>query len=219
MSMSKTSIGYCVVVTMAAAATIVTPPALAETSAKQAYAQAVPAESLKKMSAVDRLLAIEEIKQLSLRYSRCITQKDWECVRGLFTADFVMGGRTTGPEGFIDVMRYAGTYDRVSTVLRAHGAEIEMLSPTTARGIVGADFTFYQQPGQSFENSGKEVVAPGQETHTDTYYYHTYEKVNGIWKIKTLDHVSFDLRADFSGYTRIFERAYVTPEGVPPYKR
>lgn len=219
MKMLNTTIKYCLAVTMAAAGAAVPATALAQTTAKQAYAQAVPAESLKKVSAVDRLLAIEEIKQLSLRYSRCITQKDWECVRGLFTADFVMGGRATGPEGFIDVMRNAGTYDRVSTVLRAHGAEIEMLSPTTARGIVGADFTFYHPPGQRFAVTGKEVVAPGQETHTDTYYYHTYEKVSGVWKIKTLDHVSFDLRTDFTGYTRIFERAYVTPEGVPPYKR
>lgn len=194
----------------------------AQENAKQAYAQAQPAESLKRMSAVDKLTAIESIKQLPMRYGRCISQKDWQCVRELFTADFYYdccGGRAVGPEGFIQVMRDAGTYDRVFTVLQTHGSEIEILSPTTARGITAADFTFYYPPGQSFPTTGKEVVAPGQESHTPTYYYQTFEKVDGTWKIKTSDHISFDLRRDFRPYNKMYDRAYVAPDGTQPHKK
>jgi hypothetical protein len=168
------------------------------------------------MSATDRLLAIEEIKQLPLRYGRCISQKDWACVRGLFTEDMAMNGHSIGPEGFVDVMRKVGPYDRVSTVLHTFGSEIEILSPTTARGIVTADFTFYYPPGSSFQPSGKEVVAPGQQTHTDTYYYQTYVKVGDAWKIRTLDHAAFDLRTDSSATTKVFEPKAVDPAGAQP---
>jgi SnoaL-like domain len=199
---------------------ITSPPTFAQENVKQAYDQAVPQESLKTMSAVDRLLAIEEIKQLPLRFGRCTSQKDWNCVRDLFTPDFVMSGhQTTGGEGFIQVMHDAGLYDRVDTVLHIHGHEVEILSPTTARGIAAADYTFYYPLGQSFPITGKEAVAPGQQTYTATYYYQTYEKVDGKWKIKTFDHVSFDLKTDHSPYTVIMPNAYVTPDGVPPYKR
>jgi hypothetical protein len=189
------------------------------TSAKAAYANAKPSDSLKHMSGTDKLLAIEEIKQLSLRYGRCISQKDWVCVRDLFAPEFLFVSRTMTPESFIDIQHSAGTYDRVMAVVHVLGEEIEILSPTTARGIVTGDFTFYYPLGQSFPTTGKEAVAPGQQSHTDTYYYETYEKLDGRWKIKTLDHPSFDLRRDQSAYTRIFEGAYTTSEGVPPIKR
>jgi hypothetical protein len=221
--MLKTMFRNCLFTsTVVVSATIACSPALAEENAKEAYDQAIPQESLKKMSAVDKLLAIEEIRQLPLRYGRCISQKDWDCVRKLFAPDFVMSAgphRIYGDEGFIQVMHDAGTYDRVMTVLHIHGHEVEILSPTTARGIAAAAFTFYYPPGQSFPITGKEVVAPGQQTYTPTYYYQTYEKVDGKWKIKTLDHVSFDLKTEHSPYTFIMPNAYVTPNGVPPYKR
>jgi len=193
-----------------------------EETAKQTFDRAVPQESLKKMSAVDKLLAIEEIRQLPLRYARCISQKDWNALREVFAPDFYYldgPNRVHGPEGFIQVMRERGQYDRVMTVLHIHGHEIEILSPTTARGIAAADFTFYYPLGQSFPTTGRESIAPGQQTYTPTYYYQTYEKVDGQWKIKTSDHLSFDLRRDVSPYTGIMPNAYVTPDGVPPYKR
>src|SRR5882757_1018094 len=190
-----------------------------QSSAKSAYLMALPTDALKRMNPVDKLVAIEEIKQLPLRYGRCISQKDWACVRGVFTPDFTMNGRLMGPEGFINVMHLAGTYDRVATVLHMHGMEIEILSPTTARGIVAADFAFFYPPGSPLQPSGKEVVQPGQQTHTDTYYYQTYTRIDGAWKIRTLDHVSFDLRTDVSATTKVFERAYTTPDGVPPVKQ
>jgi hypothetical protein len=129
------------------------------------------------------------------------------------------GHQTTGGEGFVQVMHDAGLYDRVDTVLHIHGHEVEILSPTTARGIAAADFTFYYPLGQSFPTTGKEVVAPGQQTYTATYYYQTYEKIEGKWKIKTFDHVSHDLKTEHGPYTAIMPNAYVGADGVRPYQR
>ncbi len=215
-------------VKVALAQTAPTPPAAQsseipdEDTAKKAYARATPQPSLKKLNTVDRLLAIEEIRQLPLRYARCITQKDWDCVRALFTPDFYYEdgpNRVHGPEGFIDVMKRAGTYDRVVCTLHIHGHEVELLSPTTARGIAGADFTFYYPMGQSFPTTGKEVVAPGEQRNSPTYYYQTYEKIDGQWKIKTSDHISFDLRTDYASHTKVNDKAYVTPDGLRPYQK
>ena len=142
-------------------------------------------------------------------------------MRGVLAPDFYYldgPNRVHGPEGFIQVMHERGQYDRVMTVLHIHGHEIEILSPTTGRGIAAADYTFYYPLGETFPTTGKESVAPGQQTYTATYYYQTYEKIDDKWKIKTSDHLSFDLKRDFSPYTVIMPNAYVI-DGVPPYKR
>jgi SnoaL-like domain len=177
-----------------------TQSAFAQSNAREAFAQAAPEPSLKQMTPVDRLLAIEDIKQLPLRYCRCVSQKDWDCWRDLFAPDFyydVPGlPRTQGPDGIIELMRTLGPYDRLVSVFYSHGAEIELLSPTKARGVWAADYMFYYPPNQKYPTTGKEVVAPGQQTHTYTYYYQTYEKIGGQWKIKTSDHISNDLRRD-----------------------
>jgi len=44
--------------------------------------------------------------------------------------------------------------------------------------------------GGNFPVTGKEVVGPGEESHTPTYYYRTYTKVDGKWRLKTNDHIS-----------------------------
>lgn len=217
--MLRSTFGRSLAVLLTVITTLLITPALAQPGTRSAYAQAVPAEGLEQLSPVEKLLAIEEIRGLSLRYGRCISQKDWTCVRALFTPNFRMNGHPFNPDGFIDVMRQVGAYDRVVAVLNVHGAEIEILSPKTARGIVAADFTFYFPPDSPYRATGTEIVAPGQQMHTETYYYHTYEKVDEGWKIKTLDHVEADLRTKFSGHTKVFKDAYTTPDGVIPVER
>jgi len=36
------------------------------------------------------------------------------------------------------------------------------------------------------------------ESETPTYYYQTYVKVDGKWRLRTNDHVSFDMRRTFT---------------------
>lgn len=187
---------------------------------KKAYLAAVPQDSLKKMSAVDTLVAIEEIKLIALRYARCITQKDWQCLKNdVFAADFYYldgPARVHGWAGFMDDMKSAGCYDRVFCRVTVSGQEIELASPTLARGISTADFTFGWMGG-NFPVTGKEVVGPGEESHTPTYYYRTYTKVDGKWRLKTNDHISFDLRRTSEAHVKYRESAFVGADGsLPP---
>jgi len=187
----------------------------AQSNAREVFEQAKPEPSLKQMTPVDRLLAIEEIRQVPLRYCRCVSQKDWDCWHDLFAPDFYYDvprmGRMKGPDGIVQFLRDVGPYDRVNSIFHSYGVEIEMLSPTKARGVWGADYIFYYPPNQKYEPTGKEVVAPGEQTHTYTYYYQTYVKIAGKWKIESSDHISNDLRMDKSPGISI-------PEHSPPPK-
>src|SRR6266478_1084697 len=42
------------------------------------------------MSAIDKVVAIEEIHQLKARYFRCVDTKDWDCWRAVFAPDFTI---------------------------------------------------------------------------------------------------------------------------------
>ena len=89
------------------------------------------------MSTADRLLAIEEIHQLKARYIRCLDMKDWVCWEGVFAPTFHFKNGTTewhGPKEMVESTHGTGIFDRVKTVHHAHMPEIEILSPTTARG-------------------------------------------------------------------------------------
>jgi hypothetical protein len=213
--MCKMTGKYALVLLTVLAGSTLAMPAFAQSNAREAFAQAKPEPSLKQMTPVDRLLAIEDIRQLPLRYCRCVSQKDWECWKDLFAPDFYYDvprmARIQGPEGIVQFLRDVGPYDRVNSVFNSHGVEIELLSPTKARGVWGADYMFYYPPNQKFETTGKEVVSPGQQTHTYTYYYQTFEKVSGKWKIKTSDHITNDIRRD-SG------PGIAVPEQAPPPK-
>jgi hypothetical protein len=150
------------------------------------------------MSAVDRLVAIEEIHQLKARYFRCVDTRDWDCWRAVFAPDFAYrNSPVRGPEGAIQVVQQVGTYDRVKTVHHGHMPEIEILSPTTARGIWAADYMHYYPLGQPYKATGKEVAAPGKGNHTWAYYHETYVKLDGKWKIQSLEQKH--LRVDDTG--------------------
>lgn len=167
------------------------------------------------LSPVDRLLAIEDIKQLKARYFRCVDQKDWECWRNVFAPDFVYqrpSGEIRGGDGMIEFIRMVGLSDRVKTVHHGHMPEIEILSPTTARGIWAANYLHHYPLGQPYETTGKEVAAPGKGNETFTYYYETYVKIDGKWLIQTMDNASHRLRTDDSGGILIPEPAQTSKQ-------
>jgi hypothetical protein len=203
-AMLKSGFIHCLgTVTLVVLVTPALQPVCVEETAKQAYDQALPRESL--------LWSMHQSEGLGVR-SRC------------FHARFLLPQwrlPSPRPRGLIKVMRDAGTYYRVDVVLHIHRHEIELLSPTTARGFAAADYTFYYPPGQSFPTTGHEAygIVPEETLYSPTSYYQTYEKVDGKWKIKTSDHNSFDLKRDFRPYTIVMPNAHVTPDRVPPYKR
>ena len=123
----------------------------------------------------DHLLEIEAIKQLKARYCRLLDTKDWTAWRGIFADDFVSdtseaGGKIiSGADDFVAFTRKAlGTQP---TVHQVHAPEIELTSPTTARGVWALE----------------DVVrfGPGVNLHGYGHYTETYEKVDGQWRIKS----------------------------------
>jgi hypothetical protein len=135
----------------------------------------------------EELAAIEAIKALKARYFRAMDTKDWPAFEAVFTADATMdvSGELGGGDDDAGIIRgnaairafVQGAVDDVTTVHHGHMPEIEITSPTTARGIWAMQ-DFLQMPEGS-PLGMKSMVGWG-------HYHETYELVDGEWKIKTL---------------------------------
>jgi hypothetical protein len=130
------------------------------------------------MDQVERLVAIEEIKRLKARYFRCVDTKDWDSLAELFAADgtFVTAGRPDlplhGPEEIIGFLRLA--MEHVVSIHHGHMPEIDITSPTTASAIWAMnDVLRWTVPSELSELRGW------------GHYTETYERVDGVWRIKT----------------------------------
>ena len=139
------------------------------------------------LSIADQAMAIEEIHQLKARYMRCMDAKDWVCWEGVFAPDFHFKAGSlewhSGKE-MVQSTHLTGLFDRVKTVSHAYTPEIEILSPTTARGTWACDF-FHYWPAGTGKAEGKEIVTPGHWNHTDGYYHDTYVKIGNKWFIQS----------------------------------
>lgn len=132
------------------------------------------------MDDIERLVAIEAIKQLKARYFRCMDTKDWAGFAGVFSDDAVMDmSQETGEviEGggqvIADYVRNA--VDPVETVHHGHMPEIDVTSPTTATGVWAMMDVLRWPAGGPMG----EMVAYG-------HYHESYEKRDGEWKITRL---------------------------------
>lgn len=122
-----------------------------------------------------RLLAIEAIAHLKARYCRLLDTKDWAGWRDLFTDDVVSdtsgsGGKVVrGADEFVAFTR--GSLGSRPTVHQVHAPEIEVTSPTTARGVWAMEDVVRLGPGLNLRGYG--------------HYTETYEVVDGSWRIAT----------------------------------
>jgi hypothetical protein len=136
------------------------------------------------MDAIQRLLAIEEIKQLKARYFRCVDARDWEGYRAVFAgdalfdirADMPEGGIVTGGDEIIKLVRPSLTGDVIS-VHHGHCPEIEITSDTTAKGIWAMEDKLYWTQNSGF---------PISRLHGMGHYHETYSKKDGHWRIQTM---------------------------------
>jgi uncharacterized protein (TIGR02246 family) len=137
-------------------------------------------------SDLERLVAIEAIKQLKARYFRTIDTKDWDALRHVFTDDVVMDTRESGGNVMTGAMQCVAFLQEaigdVVTVHHGHTPEIEVTSPTAATGIWAVE-DMLRWPD-------------GRELHGYGHYHETYENADGTWRIKTL--VLSRLRMDFT---------------------
>lgn len=135
------------------------------------------------MNIVERLEAIEEIKQLKARYFRCMDTKDWDGFTSVFAPDARMdvsgelgdgaddsGGVTTGNREIAAFVR--ASIDDVTTVHHGHMPEIDVTSPTSATGTWAMEDHLWWPEG-----------SPISKMHGYGHYHETYEKVDGRWLI------------------------------------
>ena len=134
------------------------------------------------MNAIEKLLAIEEIKKLKARYFRCVDTKDWEGFKGVFAPDCVFdisqdvpGCILTGREKIAEAASLPLT--GCVSVHHGHCPEIELTSDTTAKGIWAMEDKL-----RWAENS----AAPVRTLHGYGHYIETYERIDGRWHIKTM---------------------------------
>ena len=136
---------------------------------------------------VERLAAVEDIKQLKARYFRCMDTKDWDGFRDVFTVDARLdtsgemppsddpdAGIVVGNEAIRAFVR--GSVDEVVTVHHGHMPEIAIMSPTTATGIWSMEDMLRWPEG-----------SPMKAMHGYGHYLETYAKVDGTWLIATLE--------------------------------
>ncbi|MCW2516672.1 MAG: hypothetical protein JWR11_5714 [Mycobacterium sp.] len=128
------------------------------------------------MDAAD-LVELEALKQLKARYCRLLDAKDWQSWRQIFTDDFVSdtskaGGKViTGADEFVAFTRSNLKKPSQATAHQVHAPELEVTSPTTARGIWALEDVVRLAPGVNLRGYG--------------HYHETYEKVGDRWFIKS----------------------------------
>ena len=143
------------------------------------------------MTEVERLAAIEEIKQVKAKYFRGVDTGDGELVRGILAEDCELDymGCCTDPatgRDFLPVMNVvmrgrASWFDEglsaagIVSAHHGHNCEVKVTSDTKASAIWSMTDHLFMPAGSPF------AVMTGYG-----FYHETYEKADGTWRIKTL---------------------------------
>ena len=155
---------------------------------------------------IERLVAIEAIKQLVARRIRLMDTKNWDEYPETHTPDAVLDSfgnlpgnlQPSSPQGQgVAAGRAAVTaavrkvVDPLTTAHYAHMAEIEILSPTTARGVWAMEDRLWWRNGDRVET-----------LHGYGHYHETYRRIDGAWLIasRKLTRIRIDTTPDFFAY-------------------
>ncbi len=126
--------------------------------------------------AIQRLVDIEEIRQLKARYFRFLDTKDWDAFGALFTDDASMEADGVVQEGRAAILRFLPkVLDGVITTHHGHTSEITITGRDTATGI-WAMFDYLIWPG---EGPPKGLKGYG-------HYHEEYVRETGGWRIHRL---------------------------------
>lgn len=131
------------------------------------------------MTPLDQLLAIEDIKQLRARFARCMDTRDWAGMRATLADDceFDAGQESNveeiwrGPADIVANIRRSFT--GASSVHHAHTPEIELTSPTSAKGI------------WAMQDELRWPASPPVELSGYGHYHETYVLREGRWLIRS----------------------------------
>jgi len=158
------------------------------------------------MTDAERLLAIEEIKRLFARRIRAMDTKDWalydtchapDATLNSFSSDLPEEDRPPNSivRGKAQILAaIKKTVDgkvKLTTVHHAHTPEIDITSPTTAKGIWAMEDLLWWQNGDKEEH-----------LHGWGHYRETYEKIDGAWFIKSrvLTRLRVESTPDYASY-------------------
>ena len=134
---------------------------------------------------IERLTAIEDIKQLKARYFRCMDTKDWPGLQAVFsdTAELDMRGEAADKSkaatelvvGAPKIMAFIrNAVLELTTVHHGHMPEIEIVSSTTAKGIWAMEDVLRWPPGAAVKS-----------LHGYGHYHETYRKTEDGWRIQS----------------------------------
>jgi hypothetical protein len=137
------------------------------------------------MRTADKLLAIEEIKTLKARYFRLNDEKNWEDWLKLFTPDVTAefpddqpdAPPLRGAQNFVEATK--ALVGPARSVHHGHNPEIDVLTPTTARGIWSAQY-WLEWPMEGPHPFGVRNMTAWAR------YYETYSKSAEGWRIASL---------------------------------
>lgn len=142
------------------------------------------------MDDLQRLIAIESIKQLKARFLRCLDTKDWDSFAATLSDDAVLDMSQQGSEVLKGGGKVIADWTRNSvhhaqTVHHAHTPEIHVISPDSAKGVWALmDVLRWPEGG------------PISEMLTYGHYHESYIRVGGEWRIS---HIFLtDLRIDIT---------------------
>lgn len=126
-----------------------------------------------------RLWEIEEIRQLKARYFRCVDTKDWSGLAVLFTPDATMffPESQDAPVSAADGIAFiVGALECGVSVHHGHMDEIELTSPTSARGIWAMVDRLFWDDGAAGTLGLAGLCGYG-------HYHEEYRKPAGRWLI------------------------------------
>jgi ketosteroid isomerase-like protein len=128
------------------------------------------------METLERLAAIEDIKNLMARRTRYVDEKDWEGLAACFARDAISYSvQADGVQGAAEIVaRIHNSLQHRTTVHQIHMPEIEILSAEAATGI------WPMQDDLTWEADGKRHWQRGFGQ-----YRQTYTQEDGRWVIKT----------------------------------
>jgi hypothetical protein len=142
------------------------------------------------MTDIEKLVAVEQIAKLKAAYFRCMDTKAWDELPDLFTEDatFDVRGALEMPKpetayaaepvirGRAAIVKHLSTaLDSMVTVHHGNTPEIEILSPTQAKGVWAMSDILIPPDGKPFR------IFRGHGQYRETYF-----RADGRWRIASL---------------------------------
>lgn len=133
------------------------------------------------MDRLDRLQAIEAIRALKARYFRLMDTKQWDDLRGVFTADMQVvtpEGKvyTEGGDTYAAALRHS--LEHAVSCHQGFNGEIEIVDADNARAIWPMQDVIEWEDRHP-KAGWKSILGRG-------HYHETYRRENGEWRIATL---------------------------------